>query len=130
MLIARTDKKSGRCHVFMTGTVMKDAKYDSAYGGRTTFNVRYDNYRVDGEWKSEYMNCTARRELAKLAAQFEKNDSVMVCGVLSQREYTGNKTGELKQWTEVICDFIQPQPNFVATATEWLCFYGYNGDVK
>lgn len=118
MLLARTDKKTGRTHVFMTGTLVKDAQYTSAYGGRTSFSVKYDNWREDGDWKAEYMSCTAWRDLASLASQFERNDSVMVCGVLSTREYNDKKTGEPKTWTEVICDFIQPQPNFIAQKTE------------
>ena len=111
MLIARKNPQTGETHVIMTGIVCKDSKYEANYGGKTTFSVKYGSMRDESGKRADglFFNCCARRAIATLAACLEKGDSVLVCGVVTSREYT-SLDGQRKTWTELECDFLLPQP--------------------
>lgn len=95
----------------MTGTLTKNATYYSGNGGRTVFNIKYAAVKDEKgkRTKGLFFNCTAWGKLAQLAACLEKGDGVLVCGRVDERRYRATD-GMDKTWTELICDYIAPQP--------------------
>lgn len=95
----------------MTGTLTKNATYYSGNGGRTVFNIKYAAAKDEKgkRTKGLFFNCTAWGDLAQLAACLEKGDGVLVCGRVDERRYRATD-GTDKTWTELICDYIAPQP--------------------
>lgn len=86
--------------VLIAGGIAKHAelKYvGSNEIAKCTFSVAYGK---DANGKSVYANCEAWRELAKVASDIRRGDSVLVAGHVEQHEYNG------KTYKSIVCDYV------------------------
>lgn len=79
------------------------------------FSIKVDEEPVWGEDKpkAKWLSVTTRGEVARYAAVIAKGNSVVVCGRLKQRSYTG-RDDEQKTVTELHAEFVQIQMDAVS----------------
>lgn len=108
MIITQRNSDSGRWHAIVSGRVTTDARFEETqFGARATFSICYENWLDDSrKWHNKYMYCRAAKELAALASYLEKGDTVIAAGVIRNTTFTDKRTGELKKYTELVCDSI------------------------
>ena len=115
MMITQRNSESGRWHAIASGRVTTDARFDETqFGAKATFSICYEAWMDDAKkWHNKYINCRATKELAAIASYLEKGDVILATGVIKSTTFTDKRTGEVKNWTELVCDnIILPQiPN-------------------
>ena len=98
--------------VLLTGFISKDPEIKTASSGvkiaRFTIAVKRRFKSENGEYNSDFFNCTAFRTGAEFIEKYLGNGSrVAVAGKLENRTYEAN--GEKKYFTEIVVDEIEGQ---------------------
>ena len=126
MIITQRNSESGRWNAIVSGRVTTDARFsETQFGSKATFSVCYESWMDDAKkWHNKYMNCRATKELAALASYLEKGDTVMVAGIVKTTTFTDRQTGEVKNYTELVCDAIM-LPQAPPQSTD---YQSYEGD--
>lgn len=97
--------KSGAA--IITGTVCKEDAKLSTIGQKGTkkysFCVKSTYRQEDGQYHSDFINCSVIGRDADKQPVLCRDDHVLVCGQMKSREYNG------KTYTELDADFIIPQ---------------------
>lgn len=91
-----------------SGFVARDAelRYVGDKGtALTSFSVKAEERMQDGQRVPVWVNCKCWRDLAQKAQTIRKGDHVLVTGLMETRSYEG-RDGELRQSTELVCDYI------------------------
>ncbi len=95
------------------------------------FSIKVADTDVGGGKKeAKWLNCVCWHKLARYAANLEKGDAVLVCGILKDASYT-NKNGEFIKKSELDCEFItvqQAPPDMGNTDSDFIGPYDDDDD--
>ena len=96
--------------IIITGNMVKDAEVITAANGikiaRFSIAVRRRTKNENGEYESDFFNCSAFRNSAEFIEKYlSKGSRVTVFGRLENRCWENN--GEKKYYTEIIVDEIE-----------------------
>ena len=101
--------------VIISGTLPKDAelRHTQSNVPLCKFGVKVGNKQVGETKEAIWVNCVCWRNVAMVAANFCKGDTVLAWGKPQTRTYTG-KDGEEKTSTELVCEFAVKMPSVIA----------------
>lgn len=75
------------------------------WGVSCNFGINVESTKdADGKWEHKKMNIATVGELANIAKNIQKGDTVLCAGKMQSRKYT--KDGEEKEIKEMKCEFI------------------------
>ena len=106
MIYMGKEQDDGSRNVIIVGTVTRDAKFEytkNSHVPKVTFSVAHGN--------KQYMNCLVLgdRDSTLIASGLEQRDVVLCAGKWTRRTYT-SKDGAPKNWDELLCEIVIPQP--------------------
>lgn len=108
MMVTQRSSDSGRYYAVAAGPVNRDAKYEETqFGPKCTFSITWEAWQDERkQWHNKYLNCRCSKDLAIKASYLEKGDIVTVMGTIRETSFTDRKTGEVRSWTELVCDNV------------------------
>lgn len=115
--------KNGR--IIACGTLSRNVEFRRVRPKQLSlckFSIKAAEIKLGGnEKETKWLNCVCWHKLAHYAANLEKGDTVLVCGVLKDASYT-NKNNVFVKRTELECEFVlaQPVPSEAQPASDFI----------